>query len=378
MDGCDVLVVGGGIAGVSAAYFLTRAGLEVMVVEAEPVLARHSTGRSAALLFENYGPLPHRPLTRWSRRFLEEGMEGLVDHPVLTPRGGLTIATHDRRSELEAEAETGQRSGTDVRLIDPTDAAALVPVLRADLLAGAVWEPGSSDLDVAAIHQGFVRGIRRAGGRVRTNSPVSALTRSDRGWVARVGNDDVEARVVVDAAGAWADEVAGLARVPEVGIRPLRRTVFTVPGPGDHGTWPMVVEVRHDFYFKPEGPDLLCSPADQTPLPPSDPRPDELEIARAIEDINRLTTLGIRTVRASWAGLRCFAPDDVMVIGPEPEAEGFFWLAGQGGTGIQTAPAAGFLTASLVVEGSAPRDLPDVDVEALSPARFRTHRLPGS
>lgn len=377
MKTADVVVIGGGMAGVSAGYFLAKAGRRVVLVEMERTLAYHTTGRSAALLFENYGAPAIRPLTRWSRAFFETGLEGLADHPVLRPRGALTIAGPEDRQALEANVAEGRRAGTDVHLLDPREAVRLVPALMGDRLSGAGWEPGAADLDVAAIHQAFVRGARRHGAEILVEAPVTRLERTDRGWRVDAGDHQLQTEIVVNAAGAWCDGVAALAQVPPVGLVPMRRTAFMVKGDPAWRNWPMVVEVHHAFYFKPDGVQLLCSPAEETPLPPCDPRPDELEIARAIEEINRYTTLGIRSVRSAWAGLRCFVADRSMVIGFEPGVPGFFWLAGQGGTGIQTAPGAGLLTAGLITEGRAPDPLLDLgfDPSGVDPGRLRR---PGS
>lgn len=374
MSRTDVLVVGGGIAGVAAAHFLTGRGRSVVLVEQETTLAYHATGRSAALFVENYGHPVVRPLTRGGRSFFRDPPAGLVDAPLLGPRGFLTVARPDQLDRLEADARRGESEGTILRRLTPQEAAGLVPVLRSGELAGAVWEPEAADIDVATLHQAFVRGIRRNGGEIRAGSPVTALERRPQGWAATAGGERIEAHVVVDAAGAWCDVVAGLAGVAPMGLVPKRRTAFMAPGRSEWQTWPFVAGAEHDWYFKPDGAQLLCSPGDETPSPPCDARPDELDVAVAIERINEATTLGIRTVRSAWAGLRTFAADGGMVIGFDEAAEGFFWLAGQGGTGIQTAPAAGRLAAGLVVDGVAPGDLLDLglDLAALSPAGRRT------
>jgi D-arginine dehydrogenase len=374
MTDADVLVIGGGIAGVSAGHHLAASGRNVLLVEAESALARHTTGRSAALFFENYGAGPVRPLTRASRPFLTDPPPELVDVPLLSPRGALTIARPDQADHLARVTEEGVRMGADVRPLTPSEAGAIVPELRIHLLAGALWEPGAADMDVAAIHQAFVRGMRRAGAEIRTSAPVTALEPVDGGgWRAMCGGEEVHADVVVDAAGAWCDVVAGLAGVRPVGLVPKRRTAFMVPSREEWRLWPLVVDVDHDFYFKPDGVQLLCSLAEETPSEPCDARPEEIDVALAIDRINEATTIGIRSVRSAWAGLRSFVADGAMVIGFDPDAPGFFWLAGQGGTGIQTAPGAGRLAAALVVDGEAPADMVDLglDPTALAPDRLR-------
>ena len=368
----SVVVIGGGIAGASVAYELVEAGCTVTLLEAEPVLASHSTGRSAALYFENYGALPNRALTRASRPFFDEPPDGLVDHPLLVKRGAMWIGTPDQEQSLRthlAESETGSHPG---RWLGPSQARALVPVLRLDYLGGAVIEPEALDLDVAGLHQAFVRGFRRGGGTVRVSAPVERLHRSASQWTIVAGDDEIRSDVVVNAAGAWGDVIGSMAGARPVGLLPMRRTAFTVPGDGAYRNWPLVADADNQFYFRPDGTQLLCSLAEERVSPPEDARPDEVDIAVAIERINQATTLGIRTVRASWTGLRTFVADRAMVIGFDPLVEGFFWLVGQGGTGIQTAPAAALLAAGLITDGSPPAALDGyaLDLEWLSPRRL--------
>ncbi len=372
MNRADVLVVGGGIAGVSAAYELA-ATHSVVLAEMEAQLAHHTTGRSAALYFENYGARPIRPLSRASRSFLEHPPADLCDVSLLSPRGGLFVARADQTDRLDEVEAEGREAGTDVRRLGPDECQALVPALRGDRLAGGLWEPNAADIDVAALHQTYVRGIRARGGEIRRHAPLTALQPTGDGWRAHVGGEELTVATVVNAAGAWGDDVAALAGVGPVGLQPLRRTAFMVPGREDWRDWPMTIGVDHDWYFKPDGTQLLCSPADETPSPACDARPVDVDIALAIERINEMTTLAIRSVRSAWAGLRTFAPDRVMVIGPDPDIPAFVWLVGQGGTGIQTAPAAARLVAGLVRGDALDPDLAEagVDTETLSPARFR-------
>ena len=380
--GCDALVVGGGIAGVSAAHFLADAGASVVVAEAEPQLAHHSTGRSAAQLIGNYGTPAVRPLTVASRPLLEDPPGELgdrVDAPLLHRRPVLTVADRDRMDRLAAQVEVGRAGGVDVSLIGPDEAIARVPSLSRGWVAGASWEPDTYDIDVAGLHQAFVRGLRRRGGTILPTAPITSLspvspgTGPSAGWRVTAGPHELTATVVVNAAGAWGDEVAARAGVRPVGLEPRRRSVFMVAGRPEWRSWPLVADVDHLFYFKPDGPQLLCSPADQTPVRPHDARPDETAVALAIDRINAATTLGLRSVRSSWAGLRTFAPDESMVIGPDPEVPGFVWLVGQGGTGIQTAPAAGMLAAALALGRPVPPALAaaGLDLAALLPDRLR-------
>lgn len=365
----DVIVIGGGIAGISAAAELAVAGAEVTLLEAERQLAYHTTGRSAALYFESYGHPTVRALSRASRAYFENPPEGTTDAPILSDRGALVVAPPDQVDALAAQVEDGRRYGTDIQDLTPDEAATIVPALRPELLAAASYEPGAADMDVAAIHQSFVRTFRRQGGTIVTESRVAELDRTDGSWMVKTERGDHHrAPVVVNAAGAWCDIVGSMAGAKPIELVPKRRTAFMVGAPADSERWPLTVDAVHTFYFKPDGPQLLCSPADETPTDPQDARPEEVDIALAIERINQMTTLEIRSVRSSWAGLRSFVPDGGMVIGFDPDVDGFFWLAGQGGTGIQTSPAAGALAADLV-QGADPRS--GVDPAAFSPARLR-------
>lgn len=364
-------VIGGGIAGVAAAFYLAE-GAEVVLLEAEPTLAYHTTGRSAALLFESYGSPGIRPLTMAGRSFFDNPPPGLADYRFLSERGGLLVGdTHQVEALRQWEAEA-HRSGTPVEWLDPRQAREICPALKEDRLGGAVWEPDAADMDVAAIHQAFVRGARRRGAQIRVSSPVTALEKTAGGWTVRAGQETLRVQVVVNAAGAWGDEIARLAGVAPVGVTAMRRTIFMAPGSDNYREWPLVANVEMEWYFKPDGIQLLCSLSEENPSPACDARPEPLDIALAIERINQATTLGIRSVRSSWTGLRTFTADREMVIGFDPHLEGFFWLVGQGGTGIQTSPGAGELTASLVLDSKVSSRLLDHGVNAavLSPDRF--------
>lgn len=369
----EVMVIGGGIAGVSAAYHLSLSGTEVTLLEQESTLAFHSTGRSAALYFENYGAEANRPLTRASRNFFESPPTGLVDHVLLGKRGALWVGRPDQIGSLQELLDEGTRSGGSARWLEPDEAAALVPVLRRDLVGGAVWEPEALDLDVAAIHQGFVRGLRAAGATIHLSCPVSALDHTGGRWVVGAGERQFEADVIVNAAGAWCDRVGALAGALTIGLQPMRRTAFTVPGNAAWAGWPLISNADNEFYFRPDGSQILCSLAEENPTDPCDARPEQLDVALAIDRINTHTTLDIRVVRSAWTGLRSFVKDRAMVVGFDPVATGFFWLAGQGGTGIQTAPAAGELTAAIITRSEIPQRLLELGVEpsALSPERLQ-------
>jgi D-arginine dehydrogenase len=370
----DAVVVGGGIAGVSAAHFLAQEGAAVLVVEREPVLAHHTTGRSAALYMENYGSVPVRRLALASRPFLAAPPDGLADADLLSPRPALEVGGPGRAEELDRRAARGTDLVSGIQLLSPAEVVALCPVVRVEQISGGVLDPGSMDIDVMALHQAFVRGLRRAGGAVRTAAPVVALDRVGGNWRVRMPDGELTAPIVVNAAGAWGDQLAGLAGVRPVGLRPLRRTAFTVGVPAeiDPRAWPLVHDLDEGWYFKPEGDGLLCSLADEAPDEPRDPRPRDEDVALALDRINAATTLGLRSVRTAWAGLRTFAPDRMPVVGVDPEVPGFVWVAGLGGVGIMTSPAVGMLAAASALGRPLPAPLAARSVE---PADYSVQRL---
>ena len=366
MNRYDVLVTGGGIAGVSVGYELAS-DRSVCLLEMEATLAFHTTGRSAAAFLESYGGPIIRQLTVSSRSFFESPPEGF-DGPLMTSRPLLWLgpvgADGDIRA-LEAEVKPLVPS---VRLVDPDEALEINPILRREYLELGLLEPGAMELDVSALHQGYVRGLRYRGGAINTSSGVVGLSSVDGMWRAVTRNgDEYEAPVVVNASGAWGDEVAALAGVAPVGLHPLRRTLFMVGAPdGMHvADLPLTGDVGGTFYVKPEGgAQYLCSPADETPSPPCDAKVDELDVAQAIDRIRAATILEARHVRSSWAGLRTFTADRSPIACYEPGSEGFFWLVGQGGYGIQTAPALARVAAALVRHDHLPRDVADRGLEA--------------
>jgi D-arginine dehydrogenase len=350
----DVVVIGGGIAGAAAAAFLAER-TDVVLLEREPVLAHHTTGRSAAQYLENYGGNVNLRLTVASRAFFTNPPDDWATTPLVSPRAALNVGTKADLDALAAEATAG---GAMVTAVSAEEVRALCPALRPTWVAGGVLEPEALDIDVAALHQGFVGHARRRGASIVVSAGVRGLERIGGRWNVLTDDRAWEADWIVNAAGAWGDEIAVLAGARPVGLQPLRRTAFTVAAPPDAGDWPLVHAIDGSFYFKPESAgQLLCSPADETPSPPCDARPEEIDIARAIDLINEATTLAIRHVRSKWAGLRTFAPDRAPVLGLDDVVDGFVWHVGQGGTGIQTSPAAGRAVASLVLDGRLPADI---------------------
>jgi D-arginine dehydrogenase len=368
----DFLVVGGGIAGASAGYFLAASG-QVTLLEREPVAGYHSTGRSAALFSEYYGNSVVRALTAASRSFYTAPPRGFTT-PLLSPRGVLALCPHGAEDRFAEVLAAGLTAPVPVRELGPREAEQHCPVVRPEWFSRAMLKPAAMDIDVDAVHQGFLRGIRERGGHVVRSATVRGLYRRAGKWRAATTAGEFTAGCVINAAGAWADEIAQLAGLPGTGLTPLRRTACIVAAPAGAraSAWPMVADVTETFYVKPESGRLLVSPADATPVPPGDARPDDLDVAAAIDRVQAATTLRIRHVEHAWAGLRCAVPDDTPVVGPAPGETGFIWLAALSGYGIQTAPAAGQLAAALAA-GVQPRidgHMAAIDLAALSPGRF--------
>ncbi|MCW2246819.1 D-arginine dehydrogenase [Azospirillum fermentarium] len=380
MERVDVLVVGGGMAGASAAYELA-ATHRVVVLEREAQPGYHTTGRSAALYTQTYGPPTVRALTVASWDFYTRPPAGFADAPLLTPRGVLLVGRTDQEAELRQALDEGRRFTPAIRRLDAAGALTRAPVLRADYVAGAVDEPDAMDIDVHGLLQGYLRGLKARGGRLVTDAEVTAIARADGLWRVDSPAGRFAAPVLVNAAGAWCDVVAGLAGIAPIGLVPKRRTAVLVDPVTDSPAvsqgvngWPMVIDVADTFYAKPDAGRVMLSPADETPMEPCDVQPDEMDIAVAVDRVERATRLTVRRIAHSWAGLRSFVADKVPVAGFDDQAEGFFWLAGQGGYGIQTAPAMGRCVAALVTGGILPADVAALGVTPgdLSPARLRS------
>ncbi|MBP6877226.1 MAG: FAD-binding oxidoreductase [Phenylobacterium sp.] len=367
MRQANFIIIGGGIAGASAAYELS-ASASVILLERESRPGYHSTGRSAALFSETYGPPIVCALSCASRAFLEEPPAGLCEYPLLSPSGSLHLGSEADREALEALVAHARGLGVEAYEMDEAAIRRLVPAMRPEHARLGVLEPGAKNIDVDALHQGWLRGARRRGAEVRTDAEVVGLERRGDLWRVRLSDEVLECAAIINAAGAWADDVAEMAGLARLGVAPLRRTAAVVKAPQDVDIsgWPLVIAADESFYFKPDAGLLLVSPADETPTPPCDAWADDFDVAVALDRIMTATTLQIDRVVRSWAGLRSFAPDRKPVVGPDPEAETFLWLAGQGGYGIQTSPAVSRLIASLALRG----DWQGFDPGELSPARF--------
>lgn len=371
----DVAVIGAGIAGASLGWRIAGER-SVVLLEQESQPGYHATGRSAAMFMESYGPPMVRALTRASRAFYESPPAGFTEQPLLAPRGALYVASHEHAALLDTTRAALEASGSHVERLDAPAALAMAPCLRPDELHGALYERDAQDIDVSALHQGFLRGFRAQGGELRTSARVQAARREGDGWVLTLADGSaLRAAVVVDAAGAWADEVGALFGARRLGLVPRRRSAFTFPAPEGVpvARWPAVVGITEDWYFKPDASLLLGSPANADDTVPHDVAPEELDIATGIWRIEEATTLKIRRPKATWAGLRTFAPDGEIVIGWDDACPGLFWLVGQGGYGIQSAAGASELAAALLLRQPLPETLraQGVDPGAVAPARLR-------
>lgn len=368
----DFIVVGAGIAGLSVAYELSQHG-SVVVLEAESAAGYHSTGRSAAVMSENYGPAIWSRLVTASRSFLDTPPEGFSEVPLVSPRGALFLAREHERDALRAQADGLARRGASFDVMAAGEALMLCPVIRAKKFSQALYESDCMDIDTNALMNGYGRALRRRGAQVLMNSRVGRLARDAAGW--RVWTDQVEFRgtIVINAAGGWVQQVARMAGLGYRNVVPFRRTAVTFdpPAGSDVRAWPMVFDVAETFYFKPEAGRVMVSPVDMAPSEPCDAQADELETAIAIDRIHTFTTMEVRTISHKWGGLRTFAPDHEPVIGPDPEAESFIWLAGQGGNGVMGSAAAARLAASSAIGGPLPSDIARLGItaESVSPGR---------
>lgn len=375
MTTVDFLVIGAGIAGASVASELIRHG-SVVILEAEDHPGYHTTGRSASMFLECHGNATLRALVRLSRPFFETPPDGFAAQAILRDLGVLFIARSDQLNSLARIIEENYRESARVVRGDYRLAVSKHPALRPEYVAACLWNPDAMEIDVHALLHGFFRAFRQAGGQLHTGERVLALGRDGGRWIAQTDEATYRATVVVNAAGAWADEVGRLAGAQKIGLVPKRRSVCIIPaGRFDVTGWPMVGDVDEKFYFKPDAGNLLLSPAEETPMQPCDVCSDELEIARSVACLEAATNIRVtQKIRQQWAGLRSFVEDKLPVVGYDTKVEGFFWLAGQGGDGIQTSPALARLAAALLMDESVPDDLASEGVtrEVLSPGRLTT------
>ncbi len=362
----DVVVIGAGIVGATVAAHLA-ADRRVALVEAEDAAGYHTTGRSAAIWVLNYGPPDVRTLTGLSRAFFEAPPPGFSVTPILNRRPVLFLAPPEQQHSLDLLLA----GGDGLHEIPVSEAAALLPALRPGYAVRAAVEEDAFDMDVAVLHQGFLAQVRKGGGTLALRSRTGQIERQGGRWhVQTSGGDSFTAPDVVNAAGAWGDEVAQQAGVAPLGLQPKRRTgVIIDPAPWQPAQWPMVQDADTTWYARPEARTrLMVSPADETPMHAHDAAPDEMDVAVAVDRMQQALDINVRRVERSWAGLRTFTRDGSLAIGWDAEADGFFWCVGQGGYGIQTSPAAGRLAAD-VIAGRDPGPAGAV-LPAVSPRRF--------
>jgi D-arginine dehydrogenase len=364
----DFAIVGAGIAGASAAARLGGQA-SVLLLEQEPSPGYHSTGRSAALYSALYGNDTITAITRASRAFFDAPPKDFCEYPLLSQRGVLFAGC-----EADAQAIAKIAALPLARRIETSEALKLVPILTEEYAKHCAWEPDAFDVDVHALHQGFLRLARRAGAELVCRAGVTALTREQEGWRINTGIGEFHAKVVINAAGAWADHVAQLAGARALGIQALRRTAMIIDAGlrDDVRHWPAVIAGDESWYLKPDAGLVLASPADETPTEPCDAQPEELDIAICADRIESRTRLQIKRIVRSWAGLRSFAPDRTPVVGYDPQVKDFFWLAALGGYGVQTSPALSEIAVALALDHKIPKHILDegFDVSAVLPQRF--------
>lgn len=365
----DVLVIGAGIAGAGVAAALADTH-SVVVVERESQAGYHSTGRSAAIFIPNYGNDVIRGLNRASAPMFHHRDTSLFPEPLLTARGSLTVADEDGVTTCEEFV----RDGIGVEAISVDKALSLVPILSRNYVKAAAYQEDAQDIDVNALHQGWLRKASALGVQLFTNTEVTSANRVAGGWVVNASDKVFSARIIVNAAGAWADLTAAIFGANPLGLTPLRRSIAVLPAPDGHDTrnWPLVDDVNEAWYLKPDGGRMFVSPADEIPVEPHDAYVDDMILAEGLYRFEQAVTVPVNRVERSWAGLRTFAPDRAPVAGFDGTVDDFFWLAGQGGYGIQTAPALSALAAALI-RGHAPDANVEPLLSRLSPARFTSH-----
>ena len=352
----DVVVIGGGIAGLSVGACLA-AHVSVTVLEAEPALGYHASGRSAATFEANYGKPPVKALARASQEAFQTG-------GYLSPRGLMILAHEGEDQAFEADMAELHCAEISIR-----EAHAKVPILRKELRRAA-FHADAYDIDTDRMLQDYAQQIRTQGGRIETNTRVTEISSVGEGWQVKGGGQTFSCALLVNASGAWADDIAGLAGLAPIGLCPMRRSMARITAPLDHDTraWPMFFGPGESWYAKPDAGALIVSSAEEDPLPPQDAWADDMVIAEGLDRYQHYVTPGVTRPLATWAGLRTFAPDRLLVLGPDPRAPGFIWCAGQGGYGFSTAPAASRLTADLAL-GRTPRLSAQV-VNALTAGRL--------
>lgn len=366
----DFIVIGAGIGGASVAAHLSESAT-VVILEMEDRPGYHTTGRSAASFEPNYGPIPMLALTRASANFFKIPPTGFTDAPLFSPRGSLYLAADGE----EAATEYLLSKSEGLEEISEQEAIELLPILRPGYAKRAFLDKATGDLDVDLLHRGYLRQLKMAGGVLYSNAEVIALAYHTGLWVVESKLGKFSAPVVINAAGAWGDVVAKLAGVAPVGLVPKRRSIGVVPVNDHPGfeKWPMMMDVADTWYAKPQSGKMIVSSADATPVEPHDAYADDMAIAEGIERLMTATTFEVTHLDHSWGGLRTFVPDGNVVVGFDPYTDGFFWLVGQGGYGIQSAPALSRLAAALAQHKPVPEDVLEagLNITDIHPERLR-------
>jgi len=371
---CDFLIIGAGIAGAGAAYRLAPHGSTILL-DMEDQAGYHTTGRSAAFYAETYGGPKVQPLTTASKAFFHNPPEGFTGVPLLTKLGAIHIYRADQKASADRRFRELRAALPGVKRLTAAEVKARVPHLDTCTIAGAIDDPDCGNLDVAALHQGYLKAAKAMGAELRLGARLETAAYDGRRWHVKTRQGALNARFIINSAGAWGDEVAKRAGVMPLGLLPLRRTIVAVPKPDGlpfdrHG--PVVLDIDEEYYFKPEGEGYLVTPADEVPSAPCDAQPELEDVARAVQFFERALDCTVARIDTKWAGLRTFGPDRTPVIGSAVDEPSFFWNVGQGGYGIQTSPAWSELLASLVRAVPLPDYLRQAGVEPgpYSPARF--------
>jgi D-arginine dehydrogenase len=368
----DIAVIGAGIAGASVAANLAQRGVRIALLEMESQPGYHTTGRSAAIYSPVYGPEPIRALTRASLGFFNTPPDGFTSNALLSVRNACFLAREDQLGDL-ADLQTELGDARTVTRLDQELLQSRVPLLKDGYAVAGLWDSGTSEIDVAALHQGYLRQFKLNEGTVRTNSAVKSINKTSKGWTLCTAQGEIDAAIVVNAGGAWADVLGDMAGAERIGLIPKRRTAVIVDAPEgcDISVLPLTVDVQEQFYLKPEAGKLLISPANEDPESPCDVQPDEMDIAICVDRIEQAFDISVRRIERSWAGLRSFVADKCPVAGFSAQVEGFYWLAGQGGYGIQSAPALAEYAAAKILGLEVPQH---ILAEGLDPATLKPNR----
>jgi D-arginine dehydrogenase len=372
MTDYDIIIIGGGIAGASLGAEVA-AHARVLILEMEDITGYHATGRSVAFWTESYGGPAVQPLTSASGPLLANPDSNFSNTSFLSPRGAIHIGQQEDGRSIDSFTHQFACSGISLDRLETTDLAALIPGLRNEWTIG-ISEPSTADIEVGALHAAYLRQFARSGGILQTGARLMAAKHDRLGWEVQTTAGVFHCATLVDAAGAWADDVARLCHVAPLGIRPLQRTVVQLRvEPEVTADLPLILDIDGRFYFKPAGGGRLwLSPHDEEPAAPGDAAPDEVAVATAIDRLHKVVDWRVAAVERKWAGLRSFAPDRLPVYGYDKVLPHFFWFAGQGGFGIQTAPAAARIASALLLNQSLHISIAGIDSAPYSPGRFTT------